>query len=130
MIHGSRPRHGLRCGKLARLARFCGLLDFFRFFRRGLPAQHDVLDIGSVCVGILGSASEVQRCDQTIRIDRVGQRLKQLEGAQSALEQLQPLAIGREYAQNRRPLPGHRTEQLEPGTVLEPFGGHDDLERV
>jgi hypothetical protein len=89
-----------------------------------------VLNIGSICIGVLGSASEIQRCDQTIRIDGVGQRLKQLEGAQSALEQLQALTIGCKYAQNRRPPLGDRTEQLEPGTVLQPFGGHDDLERV
>jgi hypothetical protein len=78
----------------------------------------------------LGGGGEIQRCDQTIRIDGVGQGLKQLERTQSALEQFQPLAIGRKYAQNRRPLPGYRAEQLEPGTVLQPFGGHDDLERV
>jgi len=89
-----------------------------------------MLNIGSIRVGILGSVGKIQRCDQTIRIDGVGQRLKQLEGAQPALEQLQALAIGRKYAQNRRPPLGYRTEQLEPGTVLQPFGGHDDLERV
>jgi hypothetical protein len=89
-----------------------------------------VLNVGSVCIGILGGAGEIQRCDQTTRIDGVGQRLKQLEGAQPALEQLQPLTIGRKYAQNRRPPLGYRTEQLEPGTVLQPFGRYDDLERV
>jgi hypothetical protein len=56
--------------------------------------------------------------------------LKQLEGTQPALEQLQPLTIGREDAQDRRPLLGYLAEQLEPGAVLQPLGGHDDLERV
>jgi hypothetical protein len=89
-----------------------------------------VLNIRGVRVGVLGSVGEIQRCDQTVRIDWVGQRLKQLKRSQSPLEQLQPLTIRRKYTQNRRPLLGYLTQQLEPGTVLESFGGHDDLERV
>jgi hypothetical protein len=89
-----------------------------------------VLNISSVCVGFLGSVGEIQRCDQAIRIDRVGQRLKQLEGAQTAFEQLEPLTIGRKNAQNRRPSLRYLAEQLEPGAVLQPFGSHDDFERV
>jgi hypothetical protein len=123
---GTRPR----CRKLPRLPRFAGLLDFFGRFRRGFSAQHDVLNIRGVRVGVLGSVGEIQRCYQAIRIDRVGQRLKQLEGAQTTFEQLEPLTVGRKYAEYRRPPLRYLTEQLEPGAVLQPFRSHDDFERV
>jgi hypothetical protein len=114
MLHGSCPPIGLRYGKLARPRRLCGLLDFFGCFRRRLAAQHDVLNIGSVCVGVLDSVGEIQRCNQPLRIDRVGQRLKQLERTQSAFEQLQPLTIGCKYAQHRWPPLRYLTQQFEP----------------
>jgi hypothetical protein len=71
-----------------------------------------------------------KRRDQPFRIDRVGQRLKQFERAESPSEQLQPVTIGREYAQDGRPLLGNLSEQLEPGTILEAFAGNDDFEGV
>jgi hypothetical protein len=89
-----------------------------------------VLDVRSISVGVLSGVSESERCNQTLRVDGVGQSLKQLEGAQSPAQQLQPLSICREDAQHRGPLLGNLAEQLEPGTVLEPFRGHDDLECV
>jgi hypothetical protein len=89
-----------------------------------------VLDIGGIGVGVLSGASEVERCDQTLGVNRVGQSLKQLERAQSPAQQLQPLSIRREDAQHGGPPLGDLAEQLEPGTILEPFRGYDDLKYV
>jgi hypothetical protein len=89
-----------------------------------------VLDIRGIGVGVPSGVSEVERCDQTLGVNRVGQSLKQLERAQSPAEQLQPLSIRRKDAQHGGPLLGDLAEQFEPGTVLEPFRGHDGLKYV
>jgi hypothetical protein len=69
-----------------------------------------MLDIGCIGVSVLSGICEVERCDQTFGVDRVGQSLKQLERAQSPAEQLQPLSIGREDAQYGRPFLGDLAE--------------------
>jgi hypothetical protein len=89
-----------------------------------------VLNIRSIGVGVLSGFGERKRCDQTFWVDGVGESLKQLERAQPPAEQLQPLSVGREDAQNGGPFLGDLAEQLESGAVLEPFRGHNDLVSV
>ncbi len=127
-----RPRRGkvFRLLGLERVGQIRGFLGRIRHFGREFSAQLYVLDIGGIGVRVLSGVSEVECCDQTLGVNRVGQSLKQLERAQSTAEQLQPLSIGREDAQYGGPLLGDLAEQLEPGTVLEPLRGHDDLKWV
>jgi hypothetical protein len=47
-----------------------------------------LLNIGSIGVGKLSGVSERKRCDQPLRVDRVGESLKQLERAQPPAQQL------------------------------------------
>jgi hypothetical protein len=89
-----------------------------------------MLNVGSISIRILRSVCQVQRCDQTIRVDRVGQRLKQLEGPESASEELQAMPVGSEYPQDGGPLFGDLAQQLEPGAVFETLGGDDDLKCI
>jgi hypothetical protein len=88
------------------------------------------LYIRSIGVGLLSGLGEIERGDQPLRNDRVGESLKQLERSQSAAKQLQAVAIGREDAQHGGPLLGDLAEQLESGAILEPFRGDNDLEGV
>ncbi|HEX7453986.1 MAG TPA: hypothetical protein VF294_16950, partial [Polyangiaceae bacterium] len=107
---------GRRLRRLSRLGRFA--------------AQLNLLSVGSVCIGMLSGGGQLERREQFLRVDRVGKGLKQLERAQSPAQELQPLPVRRKNAQHRRPFFGDLAEQLEPGTVLEPFRGYDDLERI
>jgi hypothetical protein len=109
---------------------FCGRLSDTGLFGQRLPAQHYVLNIRSIGVGVLSGLSEIERGDQPLRNDWVGESLKQLERSQASAKQLQAVAIGREDAQNGGPLLGDLAEQLESGAVLEPFRGYNDLEGV
>ncbi len=54
-----------------------------------------------------------------MRIDRIGQCLKQLEWPEPALQQLQALPVGREHSQRRGPALGDLAEQLQARTVLQ-----------
>jgi hypothetical protein len=78
-----------------------------------LAGELDVLDVRRVGVGPLGGLRERQRRQQALRINRVGQRLKQLERPQATLEQLQPVTVRREDAQDGRPLLGNLPKKLE-----------------
>jgi hypothetical protein len=116
MLHrvgsGGRPRRGkvFRLLGFERVGQIRGFLRGIRRFGRGFSAQLYVLDIGGIGVRVLSCVSQVERCDQTFGVDRVGQSLKQLERAQSPAEQLQPLSIGREDAQYGGPLLGDLAE--------------------
>jgi len=83
-----------------------------------------------LAVGAVRGGRHLQRRQQLFRVNRVAEGLKQLEWSQAPAQQLQALAVRCKNAQHRGPLPGNLAEQLEPGAVLESFGGHNDLERV
>jgi len=79
---------------------------------------------------LVGGSGQLERCDQLLGLDRVGQRLKNIERPQPPTQQLQPLAVGSENPQHRGPFLRDRPQQLETRAVFQPFGGYDDLERV
>jgi hypothetical protein len=93
--------------------------------RRRLGSQLDLLFLA-----VLRGGGHLQCAKQLLRIDRIRERLKQLERPQAPAQQLQPLALGREYPQHGRPLLGHSAEQLQPRSVFQTFRGHDDLVRI
>jgi hypothetical protein len=104
-----------------------------RFGRRlfGIvAAQHDVLDIHRVRFGFPGGIREAERGQQLARVDRIGERLKQLKRPEPAFEQLEPLTLRCEDPQSGRPAFGHLAEQLEAGAVREPLAGDDHLEFI
>jgi hypothetical protein len=73
--------------RLERLAEFHRLGDL-GFLSRRFATQLDLFNIGSIGVGMLSGVSERKRCDQPLRVDRVGESLKQLERAQPPAKQL------------------------------------------
>jgi hypothetical protein len=81
-------------------------------------------------VRFAGRTGELQGAQQLLRIDRIAQRLEQLEGTQATLEELQPMGIGGEDSQDDRPALADLAQQLEPRSVFQPLTGDDDLEGV
>jgi hypothetical protein len=73
-----------------------------------------VLNVRSVSIRILGSASQCQRGQQPFGIDGVSESLKQFEGSQPTLQELQPMSVRSKNSQDGRVLLGHRAQQIEP----------------
>ena len=94
MLYGRDARRRLRGRKVFRLFDFFSLFELVDHFRGHIATQHHVLNVGSVRVGILCRLGKVQRGDQAVRVNRIGEGLEQIERTEPALQKLQSLAIG------------------------------------
>jgi hypothetical protein len=84
--------------------------------------EHDVLNGRRVGMGVMRFTRERQCREQLLRVDRVGECLKQLERPEPPLQQVQALAIG--------PALGDLAQQLQPRAILEALAGNHDVELV